>query len=157
MHSKEKHFDVMFTELLSFYPCFLPLAEKLNIPVIGTITLRSWKHADSAVGNPYNPAVIPTELSYFSDQMTFMQRLKNFGESLYLDFQYNFVIPRILDKIYNQFYTPDLLYKKQISLIFANNHYTLLPRLSVPNIINVGGVHVKPAKPLPQVIISNFM
>lgn len=151
MNSNEKHYDVMFTELIFMFPCFLPLAEKLNIPVIGTVTLRSWKFVDAVMGNPNNPAVVPGELSSFSDKMTFLERLENFVKALYLDFIHNYAIPKKLNEIYNQFYTPDLLNKKQISLVFTNNHFTLLPRPMAPNIIDVGGIHVKPAKPLPEV------
>lgn len=156
MKSKEKRYDVMFIESMYMFQCYLPLAEKLNIPVIGTVTLRSWMISDLAMGNPRNPAVIPVELSTFSDKMTFLERLQNLWKYLYLLYKYNFDIPKKLNEIYNKFYTPDLLNKKQISLVFANNHFSFLSRSTVPNMIDVGGIHVKPAKLLPNVNMSNL-
>lgn len=41
---------------------------------------------------------------------------------------------------------------KQISLVFVNSHFSFnLPRPWVPNLIEIGGIHVTDPKPLPKV------
>lgn len=151
MKSKEKYYDVMFIELMWTFQCYLPLAEKLNIPAIGTVAFKSWTLTDVVFGNSRNPAVIPFELSSFSDRMTRLERFQNLWKNFCFHYKYNSDISKKLTEIYDKFYTPDLLNKKQISLVFANNHITLSSRPSVPNVIDVGGIHVKPAKSLPEV------
>lgn len=133
------------------FECYLPLAEKLNVPVIGTVTWRSWTLADAVMGNPNNPGQIPSTFSTFSDKMTFLERLQNLWNDIYIHYKYNFEVSKRLKKINDQFYTEDLLNKKQVSLVFINNHLSLLPKLSGTNMIDVGGIHVRPAKPLPEV------
>lgn len=40
---------------------------------------------------------------------------------------------------------------RNISIIFANNHRSLsIPKPSMPNVINIGGAHLKPVIPLPS-------
>ncbi|XKL68154.1 hypothetical protein PGB90_003645 [Kerria lacca] len=150
LNSKKKLFDVMFIELFIMFECFLPLAEKLDIPVIGTVTLRSWIEADRLIGNPHNPAIIPFELTTSMNALTFYERLMNMWDYLLVDWYRYFIIQPKLNTIYEQYYPPHLLHKKKISLIFNNNHPSLLPRPMVPNAIDIGGIHLKSPDPLPQ-------
>ena len=152
--TSDHKFDVMFIEFMTLASCFLPLAEKLNIPVIGTVTLRSAYIADMIIGNSNILSVVPNELSPFNDNMTFYQRFVNSLYYVYLEYCRRYVIASKLDRIFRQYYSAELWYKKNVSLLFVNNHATIFPRALVPNIIEVGGIHVKPAKPLPKVIIS---
>ncbi len=152
LHSTNKEYDVMFLELVLMYECFMPLAEKLAVPVIGTMTLRSGRMPDWAIGNPYNPAVLPAEFSDFSDRMTFLQRVKSTLHHLAIQFCYWFMVIPQLNKIYKEFYSSNLLYRKKVSVVFYNNHPTYLSRPLVPNAFDIGGIHMKTAKPLPQVL-----
>lgn len=46
---------------------------------------------------------------------------------------------------------------KKISLIFVNSHFTFnQPRPWIPNLIEIGGIHVTDPKPLPEVIRINI-
>lgn len=146
----------MFIEITLMTECFLPLAEKLNIPVIGVVTLRAWKLGDAAVGNSLNRAVVPDLTLYASDHMTFIERLQNLWYSLFFDFYYNYFICSFLNEIYQKFYTPELINKKKVSVVFMNNHFSLSARAAVPNAIDIGGIHLKPVKPLPKVLIFKF-
>lgn len=41
---------------------------------------------------------------------------------------------------------------KNISMVFVNSHFTFhMPRPWVPNVIEIGGIHVTDPKPLPEV------
>ncbi len=151
LNATEKLYDVMFTEIFTLYECFLPLAQKLNIPVIGTVTLRSWSYGDVAIGNSYNLAVTPFEFGSYSDQMTFFQRLLNLWE--YLRFEYHRYVNQksVLKKLNEELYSADLVNKKKVSLVFINNHHSIMPRSLVPNAIEIAGIHLQPANPLPEV------
>ena len=151
LNSTEKLYDIMFVELLVAHECYLPIAEKLGIPVIGTVTLRSWKLADHAIGVPHNPAIIPLELTASKPKMSLIERIKNVWDNFIVDFHQRTSVRKAINKFYREFFTEDLLHKKDVSLIFFNNHASLLPRPSIPNAIDIGGVHVQPAKPLPKV------
>lgn len=153
MNLMGKKFDIMFVDLVPFmYECFLPIASALDIPIIGTIAARSWRNLEWIMGNPYNPAVVPFELSHFSANMNFIERLMNtwhcISEHL---FRYFYIQPRLM-KFYERHFaklTPSQ--HRQPSLVFVNGHNALMPRPLAPNIVNVGGIHVPPVKPLPNV------
>lgn len=156
LNSKEKLYDIMFVELLFAYDCFLPIAQKLGIPVIGTITLRSYKFAESSVGLPNNPAVIPLEISpYAKIEMSFVERMENLWNHLVIDHYYKVKVDTEVRKFCRDHYAKDLLNKKDISMVFTNNHPSFLSRPLPPNVIDVGGVSVGKARPLPEV--SSFL
>lgn len=153
LKSPTKLFDVLITEtLFEMGQCFLPIAEKFDIPVIGAVTPRSWLQTEWMMGNPSNLAVYPSELAPYSYPMTYWQRLDNL-KRLLLDLAFiNYYVLPELEKFYQKFF-PHLSFadRRKISLVFLNNQPVLTPRPMVPTIINVGGLQIQPAKPLPKV------
>lgn len=133
------------------YECYLSLAEQLEIPVIGTINYRSWM-SERAIGNPFNPAIVPLVWSSHGKFMTFQQRLINSWNVIMNDLLHTFVVAPKLDR-FNQKHFPNLKTSrlKRPSLLFINSHLTLQPRSMVPNAIEIGGIHIEPSKPLPKV------
>lgn len=151
LNSTEKLYDVMFTEMLAAFECYLPIAQKLGIPVIGTVTLRSGLFADQTIGVPNNPAVIPFEFSNAKPDMNLVERIKNLWNYFVVNYYYLTDIRWKIQKFYQEYFDEDLLYKKDFSLVFYNNHASLLPHSVTPNAIDIGGIHLKPANPLPEV------
>lgn len=141
----------MFVELLITYECYLPIAQKLGIPVIGTVASRSGKVALRSVGVPDNPAVIPLENTHSKPEMSLVERIGNVWNNMVIDYYYQTNTRVLVEKFYRESFAEDLLYKKEVSLVFVNNHASFLPRPSISNAIEVGGIHVKPANPLPDV------
>lgn len=143
----------MIVDLVPYtYECFLPIAEELDIPVIGTIATRSWRNTESILGNPYNPAVIPFDLSNYSYKMAFLQRLRNAVDYLLDVIHHNYLIYPQIENVYQKYFpSTTVASRKKPSLLFLNSNPVLTPRPLVPNIINVGGIHVQPVKPLPNV------
>uniref|UniRef100_I3NB64 UDP-glucuronosyltransferase n=2 Tax=Ictidomys tridecemlineatus TaxID=43179 RepID=I3NB64_ICTTR len=93
-------------------------------------------------------------MSELSDQMTFMERVKNTLYMLYFDFWF-----QIFDvKRWNQFYSevlgrPTTIYETMGKADFwlIRTYWDLeFPRPLLPNFDFVGGLHCKPAKPLPK-------
>lgn len=151
-HSKKKLYDVMFIQLLSMYHCYLPLAQKLDIPVIGSTVARVWRLSDLAMGNPFNPAVSRFEYGDFSTTWSFTDRLSNFWRMMKLDFFYSLLVPSEINSIYQKYYSPELMDNPEVSLLFVNSHDSFFPRPMMPNTIEIGGIHIKPANPLPKVL-----
>lgn len=134
------------------FECFLPIADQLHVPVIGTISTRSWRYTEWIMGNPYNPAVIPFELSYNPVKMTFFQRMNNLWDCFVDHLYVNYVIYPKVEEFYRQWFpeTP-VSGRKKPSLLFVNGQTVLNSRPLLPTVINVGGIHVKQEKPLPKV------
>lgn len=136
------------------YKCYLPLAIKLEIPVLSTLAFRSLHYLDYIAGNSRNPAVFPKEFTVLNREMLFSERLFNLFEEIeytILDFIEN----RRLEEFFKQLtgYPNKNPYDLPVSLIFSNNHDILLPRAMAVNVINIGGMGVKCAtlNPLPKV------
>ncbi|KAM9742736.1 UDP-glucuronosyltransferase 2B18-like isoform 3-T3 [Dama dama] len=103
---------------------------------------------------PFPPSYVPVMFSELSDHMTFMERVKNMIYVLYFDFWFQ----AFNEKKWNRFYSEVLgrpttlvetMGKAEMWLI--RNYWDFsFPRPRLPNVEFVGGLHCKPAKPLPK-------
>lgn len=141
--------------MLLLYRCYFAVAAKMNVPIIGTVTVKSWSHADHEIGNPNNPSYIPYDLIGSLDWRSFYDRLQNTCRYIISQWYWHFVTSPVLNELYknhSQQLGPAAQYNDiRPSLVFINNHVSLLPRTTTPNAIEIGGIHIKEAKPLPQV------
>jgi hypothetical protein len=116
-------------ELFLMFECYLPIAEKLDIPVIGTVATRTWKPADYAARIPSNLASIPLEMIDLSaPKMTFFERFKNVAYNMIVAYNYLYVAGNRIEGFYKQHFGEKSSYQKKISLVFSNSHPALLPR-----------------------------
>ncbi|XP_065216818.1 UDP-glucosyltransferase 2-like [Planococcus citri] len=154
MNSKEKLFDVIFVEIFFVYKCMLPLAHKMKIPVIGTTTYKSWIPSDIAANNPNHPAYIPYESSISWNPNNFYERLRNVWNYLTVYYYWNFITVPFLQQFHQdnfQQVMPFADYMSMVpSVIFCNAHHSFVSRPMNPNVIEVGGIHIKPPKLLPK-------
>lgn len=153
---KEKnHFDLAIVQYFDS-DCFLPLAKTFNAPIIRihTCSLMAW--SSDRYGNPNNPAYIPNNLLAFSDKMTFFERVENtlvtFVHDLYINViaikKDRTISMKYFGELSNTLHT-DIL---NDSLLLVTTHYTFnLPRPLVPNVIEIGGIHIEKPQPMPQV------
>lgn len=94
--------------------------------------------------------------------MTFYERCMNFFYGMLSQYAYyNRHIPA-QDKIMKSFFgqnVPDLRELiRNTSLVLVNHHHSMsFPRPYLPNMIEIGGYHVNPPKPLPKVRISYLL
>ncbi|XP_021934412.1 UDP-glucuronosyltransferase 2B20-like [Zootermopsis nevadensis] len=156
IHSKDHHFDAIMVEAF-MNECFLGFAHKFKAPIIqicpfgGTPWMGDW------VGNPNPYSYIPDPFLHFSHYMTFWERLVNTVNGVYFRIGQEFYnIPRqdsIMRKFFNETEPIPPLSElvRNTSLLLVNNHFSLnYPRPLMPNLIEVGGMHVQPPKELPQ-------
>ncbi|XP_046312610.1 UDP-glucuronosyltransferase 2B31 [Marmota monax] len=149
----ESKFDVVLSDAIG--PCGELLAELLKVPFVYTLRFTpGYTYEKYSGGLTFPPSYVPIVMSELSDQMTFMDRLKNIMYMLYFDFWF-----QTFDvKKWNQFYSevlgrPTTIYETMGKADFwlIRTYWDLeFPRPLLPNFDFVGGLHCKPAKPLPK-------
>ncbi|XP_052054646.1 UDP-glucuronosyltransferase 2B1-like [Apodemus sylvaticus] len=146
-------FDVILADAAG--PCGELLAELLETPLVYSLRFgMGYRHEKYSGGLPLPPSYVPVVLSELSDHMTFVERVKNMLQVLYFDFWFQ----PVNEKSWNQFYSdalgrpttlPEMMGKADIWLI--RTFWDLqFPHPFLPNFDFVGGLHCKPAKPLPK-------
>ncbi|XP_047655092.1 UDP-glucuronosyltransferase 2B31-like isoform X3 [Phacochoerus africanus] len=152
---QKSKFDVVLADAIG--PCGELVAEILNIPLVYSFRFSPGYFFEKYSGKlPVPPSYVPVIMSELSDHMTFMERVKNMIYVLYFDFWF-----RILnEKKWNQFYSETLgrpttlvetVGKAEMWLIRTYWDFEF-SRPLLPNFEFVGGLHCKPAKPLPKVL-----
>ncbi|XP_029422629.1 UDP-glucuronosyltransferase 2B31-like [Nannospalax galili] len=157
---QESKFDVILAD--NFSPCGDLLAEILKIPLVFTLRFFPGSTYEKYSGGlPLPPSYVPVVLSELSEQMTFLERVKNVMYMLYFDFSFQI----FNEKKWNQFYSevlgrPTTLYEtmSKADMWLIRTYWDLeFPHPTLPNFDFVGGLHCKPAKPLPKVNIFSFV
>ncbi|XP_005002736.1 UDP-glucuronosyltransferase 2A3 isoform X2 [Cavia porcellus] len=152
---QESKYDVLITDPV--LPCGELVAEMLGIPFVNTLRFFTGYTVEKYCGQlPAPPSYVPVPLGGLTTRMTFMERVKNMMFSILFDFwiqQYDY-------KFWDQFYSEalgrpttlcEIMGKAEIWLIRTYWDFEF-PRPYLPNFEFVGGLHCKPAKPLPKVL-----
>lgn len=151
----EEKFDLVITETF-FTDCFLPFVHKFSAPNVAISSCVMFPWSNDRMGNPDNPSYIPSQGTWFSDQMSFSERLINVVTNIALKIMFS-VAERIVTEGYVHKHigndVPPLSdIARNTSLLLVNTHFSLnRPRPLVPGIVEVGGLHLKPPKKLPKV------
>ncbi|XP_044935767.1 UDP-glucuronosyltransferase 2B31 [Mustela putorius furo] len=150
---QESRFDVILADTIG--PCGELLAELLRIPLVYSLRFSpGYAFEKQSGGLSFPPSYVPVILSELSDQMTFMERVKNMIYVLYFDLWFQTYNEKSWDQFYSEVLgrpttLSELRGKAQIWLI--RTYWDIeFPRPLLPNFEFVGGLHCKPAKPLPK-------
>ncbi|XP_059525694.1 UDP-glucuronosyltransferase 2B31-like isoform X5 [Myotis daubentonii] len=151
---QESRFDVILADPAG--PCGELLAELLKIPFVYTLRFFFGYTIEKYSGGlPFPPSYVPIVLSELSDQMTFMERVKNMMYVLYFDFWFQ-AFSEKWDQLYSEALgRPTTLFElmRKADIWFIRTYWDFeFPRPLLPHFQFVGGLHCKPAKPLPKVI-----
>uniref|UniRef100_A0A2K6SZD5 UDP-glucuronosyltransferase n=1 Tax=Saimiri boliviensis boliviensis TaxID=39432 RepID=A0A2K6SZD5_SAIBB len=150
---QESRFDVVFADAIS--PCGELLAELLKIPFVYSLRFSPGSILEKYCGGfPLPPSYVPVVMSELSDQMTFMERVKNMIHVLYFRFWFQIFDMKKWDQLYSEVLgrpttLSETMGKADIWLI-RNSWDFQFPHPLLPNVDFVGGLHCKPAKPLPK-------
>ena len=158
---KEK-FDLIIMPAI-FNECTAGFVYKLNTSLVlfSPASLPSW--VSTVFGNPMPPSFVPNLFTGFGDSMTFYQRLVNFiVEGLVRGAWSGYMEPKMeaiyRDKLNDPSIPSSAEILKNASLVFSNSHVSLMkPKPFLPDIIEVGGMHCRPAKPLPKVRVLHLV
>ncbi|XP_078004873.1 UDP-glucuronosyltransferase 2B17-like isoform X2 [Phascolarctos cinereus] len=150
---KDAKYEVVISDAI--YPCGDLMAEMLGIPFIYSLRFTIGNTIEKYCGGlPSPPSYVPLPLTELTDKMTFMERVKNMLFVIYYDFWYQ----NFDTKDWDQFYSDVLgrpttlcetMGKAEMWLIRTYWDFEF-PRPYLPNFEFVGGLHCKPAKPLPE-------
>lgn len=149
-------FDLILIESLS-YSSLLGFKEITGEPpVIGLSTLHPLIITDIPQGNPIIPSYSPNSFTYFSDKMTFLERLYNLFYTVYFNYQLEYAIKPLQERYLRKYFgevkhtAEELEYNKSL-LIVSSDLATGYPKPVQPNTIYVGPMHITKPKPLPKV------
>lgn len=149
-------FDLLITEHFN-NELFLGFVLKFNIPCIllNSYYLLPWNQY--AAGQPYSLATIPSTLTCLGTQINFYSRIKNtishtiqlLGFKLLCRTRDEAIIKPNLDV---EISLDQLILNA--SLIMVNTHFTIFePKPLVLAVVEIGGIHIMPIKPLPIVSV----
>lgn len=152
LKSGEK-FDVVIVEPFGNYAHF-GLANHFNAHLV-LLTTGDTLFVSNLAGNPSPWSFVPSGLTPHTDRMTFFERLANGFAYLSLEFyNYMLVFPS-QKKLYEEFFKngpsfEEIIYNASLYLVNSNVVFES-PRPYLPNMVQVGGVHIKEPQKLPQV------
>ncbi|XP_052841007.1 UDP-glucosyltransferase 2 [Drosophila gunungcola] len=154
---KSPRFDLIIMDLWRI-DALCGLAAFLEVPIIGMAPYGTdWK-IDELVGNISPISYLQSPSSHFHNLETYGGRLSHFVERSITWINYKWRHVEKQKALYKK-YLPNIANKhtlaetsRNFALVLVNQHFTLAPpRPYVPNMIEVGGMHVDPdPKPLPK-------
>ncbi|CAI6358089.1 unnamed protein product [Macrosiphum euphorbiae] len=147
------NFDVVIIETLG-YDCEFYLASKLNLPLIYLVTSPMVTFDERVItGDIPNPATISHIYADHAIPKTFVQRLSNtvlLGYNMMLLSVDKCIRKYMINRPYN--WVTNIV---QPSLTFVNSHFISESSRPFPqNVVQVGGIHLKPPKSLPNDILE---
>lgn len=153
---RDQHFDLVICELF-VNEAMLGFGQHFGAPVIGFSTIGASPATMDMVGSPAPLSYIPHFLLAKSNKLSFLERLENTLVVALDKFLYAGHIER-MEKIYQDVFPGDNKpsldqVRKNVSLVLLNQHFsTSFPQPYVPNMVDVGGIHINraKAKPLPD-------
>ena len=108
------------------------------------------------MGDSEQTAYVPYIMTSFTDHMTLLERTINTAlVHTMAKIPRYFYMPKIDRLVQHYFSGYPSVYdvERNVSLIFTNTHPSFTyPRVHPPNVIEIGAIHCRPAKPLPNVI-----
>ncbi|XP_034156491.2 UDP-glucuronosyltransferase 2C1 isoform X1 [Pangasianodon hypophthalmus] len=150
---RKEQFDVLLTDPVTV--CGELLAQKLNLPFILSLRLLFGSVVARLCGQlPAPPSYVPGVGLGYTDQMDFLQRVKNILFIVFHDIVFKVMAMAKWDHFFTEVMGKpvtlcDMIGKADIWLIRTYWDFDY-PRPLLPNFKFVGGFHCKPAKPLPK-------
>uniref|UniRef100_A0A1I8P327 UDP-glucuronosyltransferase n=1 Tax=Stomoxys calcitrans TaxID=35570 RepID=A0A1I8P327_STOCA len=134
--------DVMVTEAL------LGFGEHFKAPMVAVSAFGTINFIDYLVGNTSPLSYIPHISVPYGNHMSLKERAVNMLSEIVDQLGFNHYILPLQEEVYKKYFPSAQLSldqaRKNVSLVLLNDHFTLrFPRPYVPNMIEVGGLHVK--------------
>ncbi|XP_066971028.1 UDP-glycosyltransferase UGT5-like [Macrobrachium rosenbergii] len=153
--SREKYDVILLSNF--FCDCYLSLIHQLKVPFIYVSPLRLLSHNAEDIGNPAYPAFLNFPILDYQHPFTFLQRTANVILETFGTRMFRHMISNLEESCRSAGLCLEDMpsfeeIQKNVSMIFLNSVRELeFPsRPYVPGIVHAGGIHCRPAKPLPQ-------
>ncbi|XP_075058920.1 UDP-glucuronosyltransferase 2A1-like isoform X2 [Mixophyes fleayi] len=150
---KEEKFDVVISDPLT--PCGELIAELLGVPFVYSFRFSMGNSMERLCGHLPAPfSYVPGTMADLTDKMSFVERLKNIKFYIFQDIFFHLVFAWFWDGYFTEALGRptslcEIMGKAELWLIRTYWDFEY-PRPTIPNFQYVGGLHCKPAKPLPE-------
>lgn len=149
-----KSFDAVIV-MQTYNAASYPLAWHYRAPLIIITPNVLWPGLARTVGDNDHAEYLPMFLTSFTDRMSLLERTINTVSTAVFD---NFVhrwfwgtIHSIASEHVGKDLPPIEELEKNVSLVLTNTHPSVTyPRVLLPHTVEIGGLHCRPAKPLPS-------
>ncbi|XP_055367777.1 UDP-glucuronosyltransferase 2A2-like isoform X1 [Betta splendens] len=150
---KDGKYDLLLADPM--YPGSDLTAEILGIPLVFSLRLTVGNNWERHCGQlPVPPSYVPAPLSKLTDSMSFLERLKNFLLYVVQDSMLAYYYWPKVDKYYSEVKgkpTSACETMSRTDIWLMRTYWDFeYPRPLLPNFKFVGGIHCRPAKPLPE-------
>jgi len=151
-------FDAVFTEIFGA-DCDVGYAYHFKAPLLSIMSSSHLPWSYDRVGGPDNPSYIPTIVTRSAGKMNFKERMINTLYYIYFKLAWKYYSEWPADKLLKENFGPDTPYINDIvyntSMVFVNGHFSIDgPRPLVPNMVEIGGIHIKPPRALPKDLLK---
>ncbi|CAG0893694.1 unnamed protein product [Cyprideis torosa] len=137
-----------------FMDALLPLMEILKAPFIYLDTSHLFPHMNLAVGFEPPPSFNPMIFTTFSDRMSFWERLQNILYIIHAYWHYHYIALPFGTELADRYFpghSPLWDIHRNVSVLFTNTHPSIdAVKPTLPDTIEVGGLHCIRAKPVPK-------
>ncbi|KAM8760998.1 UDP-glucuronosyltransferase 2C1-like isoform 1-T1 [Acanthopagrus schlegelii] len=150
---KERKYDLLLADPL--YPGSDLTADILGLPLVFSLRFSMAHNWERLCGQlPAPPSFVPGAMSKLTDKMDFMERVWNFLFYALQDAVIDYISWNELDKYYSEVKGKptsacEMMGRADIWLMRTYWDFDF-PRPFLPNFKFVGGIHCRPAKPLPK-------
>ncbi|XP_017479991.1 PREDICTED: UDP-glucuronosyltransferase 2B1-like [Rhagoletis zephyria] len=149
-------FDLLLVEQLQ-QEVFLALAHVYKVPVVSLVTFAKTTYMSQMFGVISPWSYVPMGLLQFTERMSFWERAENALDALRVDLDREFVYFPVIDKLVEKYFghlpikfPSTSAMEKNLSAMFVNNYTPLAAAApTMDNMVNIGGIHISPPKPLP--------
>uniref|UniRef100_W8BZE5 UDP-glucuronosyltransferase n=1 Tax=Ceratitis capitata TaxID=7213 RepID=W8BZE5_CERCA len=150
-------YDLLLVEQFA-QEAFLALAHIYNVPVISSATFAQQTYMSQMFGIMSPWSYVPHGFLPYTEHMSFLERIKNTYYCLRHDLEREYSYYPQMDELVQKYFGhlpikfPSISAMTQnLSAILINNHAPLNSAGPLSDsFINVGGMHIKPPKPLPS-------
>lgn len=152
LYEKRKEFDLVVIDFM-FNEIIYPFAHEVPFITVATPGMDSRQSA--VFGNVLSPSYTPNLLANYPFPLSLRERIINLFLHTWPPFYWNkwAIIPLVQKEISAQFpdLPPLLEIERNQSLTLMNTHFSIdTPMPLLPSQVEVGAMHCRPAKPLPQ-------
>ncbi|KAL3267222.1 hypothetical protein HHI36_011357 [Cryptolaemus montrouzieri] len=153
IRNKNQTFDLLLVEYL--YPSMYALKDVFDCPMIGITSLGLTAYGNEIIGNPKNPAFDPDNTFTVSSNLSFMERLSSAAFDIFTRISSKYILLKKLDKLLPQYIGQEIRPLHEIcmefSLVIVNSNLALRnAKPTVPNLIDISGIHLQKPRPLPE-------
>ncbi|KAL9702418.1 hypothetical protein quinque_005936 [Culex quinquefasciatus] len=159
-YPKDFRFDLVIHDHLAG-PCLLILLSTFGYPpLIYASAYNRQSTLTTSLGTVVFPGFVPNQAYDVQHPMTFYQKTVNrllyFWEYFFKAYIYYPKLDSLIQQELNQTESVTSLEKRSLLAILNSNQILDLPEAVSPNIVQVGGLHIKPQKSLPNNLLQTL-